>query len=438
MGLGAFAASQAIPIRTYGATRRHVLVLGAGMAGLSAARHLADAGQSVTVLEARPRIGGRIETDRSAGFAVERGAGWIHGTQGNPLIDMTRRAGLSLRATSYDRRMSLALDATGMNIPPARVAAADAHFGDLLRQVDAQSDSPARQSLAAAMFRISHGDVLPPLVAALLRLEITGDLGADPEDLDAGSFDDDAALDGGDHWIVEGYDRIPALLARGLDIRLDEAVVSVEERADGLRVTTNRATHEADQVVVALPLGVLKSGDIVLPEAALGRRRQAMERIGVGTLFKLAVPVTGALPAVDVILPADPALAPWTALYPLRQAPWPALMLVAGGKGGRALEQTSIESSMAAADALLARLQLPRIDRKRNWQMASDWSRDPFARGSYSFPLTGGGAKDFALLAQSHGNRLFFAGEHCLFAHHATVHGAWMSGEAAARDVLAT
>jgi monoamine oxidase len=70
-----------------------VIIIGAGMAGLSAARKLADAGKSVIVLEARNRIGGRIHTDRSLGFAAELGANWIHGRDGNPLINLATASG---------------------------------------------------------------------------------------------------------------------------------------------------------------------------------------------------------------------------------------------------------------------------------------------------------------------------------------------------------
>ncbi|WP_106752091.1 flavin monoamine oxidase family protein [Pannonibacter carbonis] len=435
LALAALAAVAACPQPLNARPARRILVLGAGIAGLAAARRIADAGHHVTVVEARTRIGGRIDTTRSAGFVIERGAGWIHGLTDNPLAALAKRAGLTLRRTSYAR--PLALDASGGTIAPERLAAAEDQMTALLERIDARTDSPAGVSLAKAIMQAQHGKAVPAVVSSLLRLEITGDLGADLEDLDAGSFDEDAAFGGGDHWITEGYDRIPALLAKGLDIRLGEPVVEVAERGDGLDVITAAGLYSADQVVVALPLGVLKAGDVMLPGASLGPRRQAMERIGLGTLFKLAVPLAGGLPDVDVILPADPALAPWTGLYPLRQAPAPAMMLIAGGRGARALEQMPVDAALAAASALLSRLRLPAIDRSKAWHVASNWSTDPFTQGSYSHPLPGGSAKDYAALAQPYGKRLFFAGEHCLFAHHATVHGAMMSGAAAARALLA-
>src|SRR5688572_7447583 len=83
-------------------TGASVLVLGAGMAGLAAARALADDGYEVTVVEGRDRIGGRIWTDRSLGVPLDLGASWIHQSKGNPITELAREAGAATAATDYD------------------------------------------------------------------------------------------------------------------------------------------------------------------------------------------------------------------------------------------------------------------------------------------------------------------------------------------------
>src|ERR1700757_2816386 len=89
---------------------KSVLIVGAGMAGLSAARSLADAGWPVRVIEARDRIGGRVYTNRDWGVPVEMGASWIHGTTDNPLMELAQKAQAQLVPTDYYGWAKLAVD----------------------------------------------------------------------------------------------------------------------------------------------------------------------------------------------------------------------------------------------------------------------------------------------------------------------------------------
>ncbi|WP_295105002.1 FAD-dependent oxidoreductase, partial [uncultured Microbacterium sp.] len=75
-------------------TTYDTIVIGAGMSGVTAARMLDDAGADVIVLEARDRVGGRMHTDRAAGFPVDRGASWVHGIDDSPLWDLVQALGI--------------------------------------------------------------------------------------------------------------------------------------------------------------------------------------------------------------------------------------------------------------------------------------------------------------------------------------------------------
>ena len=94
---------------------RRIVVVGAGLAGLSAARALAATGADVTVIEARDRIGGRIWTSRAwDGLPMDMGASWIHGLDGNPMTALAKEAGAACVETRFDA--ALALDAKGAEI----------------------------------------------------------------------------------------------------------------------------------------------------------------------------------------------------------------------------------------------------------------------------------------------------------------------------------
>ena len=266
-----------------------VLVVGAGIAGLAAARRLADEGFDVTVLEARGRVGGRIRTDRSLGAAFDLGASWIHGIEGNPITALAEDAESETIATDYDSLVLL--DAEGGEVSDDDAVAAEREWlrlSDGLEELSADADTES--SVADGLEELGAAvDDLDSTTRWYLDSYVVADYAADPGELSLAAYAQDGEFEGDDVQFPDGYSRIPEFLARGLDVRLRHRVTLIEHGRDGVTVTTDRERFHAARAIVTLPLGVLQNEDIKfdppLPDAKLG----AIERLGMGLIDKVVV-----------------------------------------------------------------------------------------------------------------------------------------------------
>src|SRR5215212_4528059 len=215
-----------------------VIVIGAGAAGLAAARTLADAGRRVIVLEARARIGGRVWTDRSfAAIPVERGAEFIHGEQADSWA-LVRRAGL--RTESFSRwqgRRVVAEDGrlAGEELLHARP--------DLQRLFTLEQQLAAYQGPDCSLAEWLAANDYSPLAAHIADLRLAHSNCATPSTISVAELAHELKIADkgpGDFHILDGYDRVLALLAEGLDIRLGLAVTGIQWGEDGVQVESRR------------------------------------------------------------------------------------------------------------------------------------------------------------------------------------------------------
>ena len=263
-----------------------VVVVGSGVAGLSAARTLRALGARVTVLEARDRIGGRIHTDRSAGFPIELGASWVHGLTGNPLVPILRAAGCSLLPTNYDDLAVVGPD--GARVPAGRVGAAQDRVWRATARAQRVGDDP--MSLAAGLARVGYPT--DPLHQWALTTEIEQDYADDASRLSLEWFDDDHALVGGDAMVVGGFDAVPRALADGLDVRLSVAASAIAPDGSGVRLTLDDGGDLlADAVVLTVPISVIKAGRpaIAWEQFDAAAQRNAVEGFGMGDLERVVL-----------------------------------------------------------------------------------------------------------------------------------------------------
>jgi monoamine oxidase len=419
---------------------RRTIIIGAGVAGLAAARMLTDAGERPVVLEARDRIGGRVWTSRFwPDLPVDLGASWIHGTQGNPLTDLADQAGARRVGTSYER--TLTLDAVGRSMDADVALAPAARLVDAART--AASGARGDMSLARAVGISSDWQRadLPARrrVRAWINSTIEHEYGGDWTDLSAWRFDEAEAFPGEDVLFPDGFDRIPARLARGLSVRLGSPVAEVGPRAHGVAVTLRSGeVLTADRAIITVPLGVLRSGDLRVEEPLAPARQAAIDSLGMGLLNKCWLRFDRIAWPEDVdwlswLGPRDGHWAEWISLARATGAP-----LLAGfnaGSAGREIEALDDAATQDAAHQALRAMFGSAFPAPLDAQVTR-WSTDVQARGAYSFNAVGTGAASRRALAGSDWDgRLVFAGEAASADHPGTVHGALISGfEAAAGE----
>ena len=421
-----------------------VIVVGAGVAGLAAARMLAASGVRVTVLEARDRVGGRIWTlrdgngDDGGGLALDLGAGWIVGTAGNPILDLAQRLRLATFQTDW---YSLALyDAAGERIPDASQQAIEARLHAVLAAVRARGErdraagKPDRSLRAAiddlrATLRLSDRESAE--LDFVLSTDIEHELAADLSDLSAYCWDAEGRLEGGELLLPGGYDQIVAQLAAGLDIRARQVVTRIAAGPWGVTVATSRETFAGDHCLVTVPLGVLQRGSIAFDPQLPASKRTAIRNLRMGLLDKLY------LRFPRVFWPQQQVIGRLTDTGQRGEWPWfvnlapssgrPVLLALHAGTHARQLEALSDEQQVAAAMRVLRRLFGRDVPRPTAWH-ATRWAADPFARGAYSHLPPGASPAEYETLAAPVDGRLFFAGEATVARYAGTVHGAYASG----------
>ncbi len=422
-----------------------VIVIGAGMAGLAAARMLEDAGQSVLVLEARNRIGGRIWTNRSlANIPLDLGASWIHGTQDNPLTTLTQALGLKTHTTDYENL--ILFDRNGRPIPDPELETIYQEFTDIFHQVEAL-ELPPQASLADGFNQIVREMDLSPgqlrYLHYVINTSIEHEAACDIAQLSATNWDPGAAFEGEDVLFPGGYDQITLALAqqpRPLDILTEEIVQQINyENPDAVIVSTNQGTYQAPQVIVTVPLGVLKQGKILFQPDLPPAKRAAIQRLGMGVLNKTYFQFSevfwheAELDIFGYVSEAKGHWAEWYNFYPVTGAP--ILMGFNAGTYGQALEKLT-DKEIGQAGFHVLQTMFGETILEPTHLLITRWGQDPFSGGSYSCPGPGASVADYQALAAPINESLFFAGEATHADYPATVHGALLSGQREAQRIL--
>lgn len=413
-----------------------IAVVGAGIAGLSAARALSAAGLEPVVFEARARVGGRIHSHRGPNFTADLGASWIHGATGNPIADLARREGIETIATRHEDRALY--EGAGRLFKEAEDQGYREWFAERLARASERARAGPDRSLGSELLR--GAEALPPrkrryLEFGLRWLELI--MGGPTDRLSLRYWDHDEELPGADRYFPGGFDAVTTALARGIDVRAGAAVRAIERSREGVRLELERGGRiGADACVVTVPLGCLRRGEPKFEPPLPAPVRAAARRLGVGTLDKIVLSFSRRFWPESTYLTALPTSLRECPAFFSPDAPGQAPVLV-GMVAARAAAALEGEPDDVIAEGALRGLRralgggVPDPEEV----IVTRWGRDPFARGSYSHIPVGARPDDHDALARPIG-RVALAGEATHRRHPATAHGAYLSGLRAARQIF--
>jgi monoamine oxidase len=413
--------------------RPEILVIGAGAAGIAAARRLCTLGRRVVVLDAAGRVGGRALTDHSLGAPVDLGASWLHEAEHNPLTPLAQRLGFTLHDTGR-RGRDLLLTAAGTSATAAERAAWEQAVDafEAAAEAAARDGSPDRP-LSEVVPRGGPWDATAShWLAAMINA-------AEAEHT---SLHDYVAngLGGWNPQVREGLGTLLERLGEGLPVTLHALVRRLAWNGAAIVAEGPAGPWRAAGAIVTVSTGVLAARGIVFDPALPEALTRAIGGLPLGLLDKVALRASadaGRRGLRDFARLGRQVSAPGDS--PMSWMLWPFgrdhVIGFVGGARAWALAAAGPAELELAARAELARY----FDRDvvaRGFPepaLTSRWGADPLFLGAYSHALPGcAGARATLRDAAPWGGRLRFAGEACHPRYAATVGGAWASGEAAA------
>lgn len=415
-----------------------VIVVGAGIAGISAAKKLQEEGKKVVVLEARERAGGRIHSIELGDDRVDMGASWMNGEEGNPIAEEAKELNIGYERFPVVTPESAYDGVTAKSFPGDVIDCYNDDFHEELEQLKEELGPDASMSDASDAFIARKGltgDEARIARWAIEQFDVEAFYGGPTNETSLEWFYEDDGFDGNDFGFPDGYGQLIEAMAQGIDIRLNQPVTQISHYSEGVVVQAGEI-FQGERVIITVPLGVLKNKQIefdpVLPQPKL----EAIQKLAMGTLEKVVLQFDSVFwPAAGLSYIDEPQgrLPCYMDISAMNKKP----TLVVFHGGSQSVELLSKHDDESIKQMIMERLSYATqqtVPEPIHYKV-SRWSSEIYSYGSNVFIPLGASINDIKELAKPVG-RLYFAGEATTSRYYGTTHGAMITGYREAENVL--
>lgn len=455
-----------------------VIIVGAGIAGLAAARHLHLQGLNIVVLEARDRIGGRLWTNKSVfTVPVDMGGSWIHGTAGgNPLTQLAKDHGIIIEKTDYDN--SIVYDERGNELSDSIEEKYEATYERLFKSITQigrdrlrtnHSDISVGEALKDCRSRLNISASESKYLDMAIKSEIEHEYASSADNMSLRMFDTDTEYPGPDAVFPRGYNQITDVLAAeintpqpgnhsaqcnsgsscGSKILLECAVHRVEYMSGSklsntrsyVQIYSSKGVFRASKVVITLPLGVLQANSVQFEPPLPQSKLTVIQKMHMGAACKVFLEFpTVFWPRNHVFhlisSNSDRHLDVFN-LHTYNKGAGKILMVYYGGPQAylseSMTEEALVEEIMSSFRAVWGKNKVIPNPIK---YLKTHWGTDPYALGAYSYAGVGITPEDYKELGATVGDCVYFAGEATSRDYISSATGAFLTGEIAAKRIL--
>jgi len=399
--------------------KNKVLVIGAGISGLAAAKNLNDSGYDVTILEAKDRIGGRLYTDRSLGVPLEVGANWIHDNnpETNPIMKIKKELGLKAHkcsvagpAVSFE-----VLDKEGnkIEISGKDLEKIEFRIGIFAYLAKYLRPSTNISEIFTFVKKLGLLSFIEEEALFVLIQKIALEQAEDPEKVSIEALFEQEGF-GDDEAVIGGYDQIAYYFEKELHnkIILNSPIDHINYEQDTIKVISGSEKYEANAVIVTASLGALKKEVIKFTPELPIEKKQSIKKLGWGTLNKVMLKFVHKFWSDKdfiVITNKESNFHAWINEEPVCKEP--VIVATISGKNAKKLENKPDEEVVQIALNELKAVYGNKVSELNSYYITK-WSLDPYIYGSYSTNKAGENSQLLRKqLSTPVNSKLFFAGE---------------------------